>query len=398
MNIVFLAPFGIRPKGSLQARMLPLAKELQRIGHRLEIIAPPYTNPEDSGLVEEVEGVTLRNVRLGPVGGALAAPFIALRMLRASLDQKPDLIHLFKPKGYGGLAAMALAGLGLAGVKTPLLVVDSDDREGSGGMNDLHPYSWPEKRLFSLQEQTLTRWAGGVTVASRALESLAWGMGAQPETTLYLPNGPVLRPAGSREQGRLRFGFQAEQPVLLLYTRFFEFDQQRLYAVLEQLCKRMPELGLLVVGKGQHGEEKALEQAAAERGFADQLTSAGWVQPDQLPDCLAAADAALYLFDDTLINRTKCPAKLAELAACGIPTAAERVGQIAEYLLHGESGLLVESGDVDGLVQAACQLLTDRAAAQRIGQAARQRMATLFGWEKRTEELDQFYQRLVTVC
>ncbi len=339
MNIVFLAPFGIRPKGALQARMLPLAKELQRIGHQLEIIAPPYTNPEDSGLVEEVEGVTLRNVRLGPVGGAVAAPFIALRMLRASLDQKPDLIHLFKPKGYGGLAAMALAGMGLAGVKTPLLVVDSDDREGSGGMNDLHPYSWPEKRLFSLQEQWLTRWADGVTVASLALESLAWGMGAQPETTLYLPNGPVLRPVGSREQGRLRFGFQAEQPVLLLYTRFFEFDQQRLYAVLEQLCKRMPELGLLVVGKGQHGEEKALEQAAA-----------------------------------------------------------ERVGQIAEYLQLGESGLLVESGDVDGLIQAAQLLLTDRAAAQRIGQAAGQRMAALFGWEKRAEELDQFYQRLVTLC
>lgn len=398
MRIVFLAPFGIRPKGTLQARMLPLAKELQRIGHWLEIIAPPYTNPEDSGLVEAVEGVTLRNIRLGPAGGVLSAPFIALRMLRDALDQKPDLIHLFKPKGYGGLAAMAQAGMRLAGGKTPLLVVDSDDREGSGGMNDLHPYSWPEKRLFSLQEQWLTRWADGVTVASRALESLAWGMGAQPETTLYLPNGPVLRPSGSREQGRLRFGFGAEQPVLLLYTRFFEFEQQRLYVVLEQLCKRMPDLKVLVVGAGRKSEGKALEQVAAERGFADQLTSAGWVEPEQLPDCLAAADAALYLFDDTLINRTKCPAKLAELAACGIPTAAERVGQIAEYLQHGESGLLAEPGDVAGLVLSTYQLLTDRSVAQRVGQAARQRMAALFGWEKRADELAQFYQRMVAVC
>lgn len=398
MRIALLAPFGIRPKGSLQARMLPLAKELQQRGHELEIIAPPYTNPEDAGLVELVEGVTLRNVRLGPMAGALAAPFIALRMLQAAQAFKPDVIHLFKPKGYGGLAVMLLAGMRLAGIRTPLLVIDSDDREGSGGMNDLHPYGWLEKRLFALQEQWLTRWADGVTVASRGLESLAWGMGGQPETTLYLPNGPVLRPAGSREQGRLRFGFRAEQPVLLLYTRFFEFEQQRLYAVLEQLCKRMPELGLLVVGKGRHGEEKALEQVAAERGFADQLTSAGWVQPDQLPDCLAAADAALYLFDDTLINRTKCPAKLAELAACGIPTTAERVGQIAEYLQHGVSGLLVESGDVDGLVQATRQLLIDRALANRIGQAARQRMATDFCWEKRAEELDQFYHRLGAPC
>ncbi len=398
MRIVFLAPFGIRPKGSLQARMLPLAKELQRIGHDLVIIVPPYTNPEDSGLVEVVEGVTLRNIRLGPTDGPLAAPFIACRMLRAALDLRPDLIHLFKPKGYGGLAAMALAGLRLAGRRRPLLVVDSDDREGKGGMNDLHPYSWAEKRLFSLQEQTLTRWAHGVTVASRSLESLAWGMGARPATTLYLPNGPVLRPAGSREQGRRRFGFDARQPVLLLYTRFFEFDQQRLYAVLEQLCKRMPQMRLLVVGKGRQGEEQALEQVADQRGWGEQVTIAGWVRPEQLPDCLAAADAALYLFDDTLINRTKCPAKLAELAACGIPIAAERVGQVPEYLQHGESGLLVESGDVTGLVQAAQQLLTDRALAERIGQAARQRMLTVFGWEQRAEELDQFYQQVAVTC
>lgn len=398
MKIVFLAPFGIRPKGSLQARMLPLAQQLQQCGHWVEIIAPPYTNPEDSGLVEELEGVTLRNVRLGPTSGAIAAPFIALRMLRAALDQKPDLIHLFKPKGYGGLAAMALAGMRLVGIRTPLLLVDSDDREGSGGMNELHPYSWPEKQLFAAQEQWLTRWADGVTVASRALESLAWGMGSRPETTWYLPNGPVARPAGNRQQGRLRFGLAADQPVLLLYTRFFEFDQQRLYRVLEQLCGQMPNLRVLVVGKGQQGEELALQRHADQRGFGEQVIISGWVQPEQLPDCLAAADAALYLFDDTLINRTKCPAKLAELAVCGIPIAAERVGQIAEYLQHGESGLLVESGDVDGLIQAAQLLLTDPAIAGRIGQAAQQRMSTVFGWQKLAQGLDQFYQQVVGRC
>ncbi len=41
MKIVFLAPFGIRPKGTVIARMLPLAVELQKIGHSVTIIAPP---------------------------------------------------------------------------------------------------------------------------------------------------------------------------------------------------------------------------------------------------------------------------------------------------------------------------------------------------------------------
>ena len=394
MRIVFLAPFGIRPKGSLQARMLPLAQALHKHGHEVVIIAPPHTNPEDAGLVEEWDGVEVRNVLLGPTAGALAAPFIALRMLREALDQQPALIHLFKPKGYGGLAALAQLGLRLAGVRMPLLVVDSDDREGTGGMNDLHPYSWPEKRLFSFQEQYLTRWADGVTVASRTLESLAWGMGARRQQTLYLPNGPLLRPAGDRLQGRQRFGIPLDAPVLLLYTRFFEFSQQRLYAVLERLCRQLPSVRVLVVGQGARGEAQQLEQAAIRSGFHRNLVSAGWQEPAVLADCLAAADAAIYPFDDTLVNRTKCPAKLAELAAAGIPVAAERVGQINEYLVHNESGLLVEAGDVNGLADAAERLLIDHELALQLGLAAARCLRTVFGWEYAALRLEQFYEGL----
>jgi glycosyltransferase involved in cell wall biosynthesis len=394
MRIVFLAPFGIRPKGTVQARMLPLAKALQARGHELEIVAPPYTNPADAGLVEQVEGVTVRNVALGPAIGLLAAPLIAWRMLRTALDQQPDLIHLFKPKGYGGLAALLLLVLRLCGLKLPLLVVDSDDREGTGGMNDQHPYSWPEKRLFAFQEQVLTRWADGVTVASRALESLAWGMGARQQRTLYLPNGPLLRPTGDRLAGRQRFGIAPDLPVLLLYTRFFEFSQQRLHQVLERLCQWLPQLRVLVVGHGPRNEERELEQAAFVAGFGDAVVMAGWQEPAALPDCLAAADAAIYLFDDSLLNRTKCPAKLAELAAAGMPLAAERVGQVGEYLVHNESALLVTSGDVDGLVEAAKRLLADRELASRLGAAAAQRVRIQFAWENAAERLEQLYDEV----
>ena len=84
-------------------------------------------------------------------------------------------------------------------------------------------------------------------------------------------------------------------------------------------------------------------------------------------------------------------------AVCSRVAAVE-----GEDLLHLDHLALHADDGVGGLVP------TDRAGlggdelvqppAQRIGQAAGQRMATLFGWEKRAEELDQFYQRLVTVC
>ncbi|MRR33753.1 glycosyltransferase WbuB, partial [bacterium] len=152
MKIVFIAPFGLRPKGTVIARMAPLAAELQTLGHEVVIVAPPYTNPEDSGKVERVRGVVVRNIRLGPLAGAAAAPVLSLRLLRAALAERPDLIHLFKPKGYGGIAAMLQLFCRGLGLPLPPLFLDTDDWEGKGGMNELQGYSSLQKRVFAFQE------------------------------------------------------------------------------------------------------------------------------------------------------------------------------------------------------------------------------------------------------
>jgi glycosyltransferase involved in cell wall biosynthesis len=186
MRIVMLAPFGIRPKGTLAARMLPLAQALVRCSHRVVIVAPPVHNPNDAATCVEYDGVPVIHT------AAPRAPGVAqqtLALLQATLRQRPDVVHLFKPKGYAGLAALALHHLRPA---LPL-VVDTDDWEGPGGWNDLLPYPSAAKRLFAWQERDLLRRAAAITVASRALETLVWSMGIAPERVFYLPNG--VRPS-----------------------------------------------------------------------------------------------------------------------------------------------------------------------------------------------------------
>jgi hypothetical protein len=223
VNIVFLAPFGIRPKGTVIARMLPLAVELQKLGHTVTIVAPPYTNPEDSGKIETLQGVKLVNVTLPSGGKALGALPLTWRIFRAAMVEHPDIVHLFKPKGYGGLAAMLLISLQRLGISFPPLFLDTDDWEGKGGMNDLMPYSLLEKRLFAFQEQWLSKRSVGVSVASRALEGLTHDMGVAAQRILYLPNGVVNAPSGNGRRIREKLGIVAGAPVVLLYTRFFEF-------------------------------------------------------------------------------------------------------------------------------------------------------------------------------
>lgn len=395
MKILFLAPFGIRPKGTVIARMIPLAVALQHIGHRIIIVAPPYTNPEDSGLEETVQGVLLRNVRLGPRHKVLAAPFLAWRIFREILVEKPDLVHLFKPKGYGGLATMLMIFLKLLGLPLPRLVIDTDDWEGEGGMNDIHPYQSLEKRFYAFQESWLLKRAVAVTVASRGLEREALGLGVPAERILYLPNGVTTPLSADGSVVRACHGISSDTPVLLLYTRFFEFNQGRLHRVLAAIRARVPTVRFLVVGKGRMGEERILQEKAAELGFADALILCGWVEPAELPDHLNAADAAIYPLDDNLTNRCKCPAKLTEILLSGVPVVADRVGQAAEYIAEGLSGVLCDPNEPEAMSEAVVRLLKDPGQRRMLGAAGRAYLLEHFSWFKYAEKLDEFYGKLV---
>jgi glycosyltransferase involved in cell wall biosynthesis len=398
LRIVMLAPFGIRPKGTLSARMLPLARALARRGHAVSIIAPPVHNPQDAGRREIYDGVPVTHTALPTLPGPAATLQQIAALSRLALAERPDVLHLFKPKGYSGLAALAA---GLARPRLPL-VVDTDDWEGWGGWNDLLPYPRLAKQLFAWQERDLPRRAAAVTVASRTLEAQVWGFGVPPRRVIYLPNGVELEPTTderrttndkeTRRQGdderrmtnderRLAQDYVARD-TLLLYTRFWELDLRDVVVALVAIVAGRPSARLVVIGRGERGEEQDLLRLARRAGLAAALDYRGWVEPAQIPPLLAAADVALAPMNDTLINRARGLAKLLELMAAGLPIVAARVGQAAEYIEDGRSGLLVPSGDPAALARAAQALLADAALRARLGRGARERVAGHYTWDR----------------
>lgn len=392
MKIVFLAPFGIRPKGTVIARMLPLAVELQALGHIVTIIMPPYTNPEDSGKVEVLQGVRLVNVKLPKGGKAWTSLVLAWSMFNTALDEKADIVHLFKPKGYGGLAAMLHITLQRMGIRLPPLFLDTDDWEGQGGMNEIQCYSKVEKKLFAFQEQWLSKRALGVTVASRALEALTAELGVASERIFYLPNCVTASSGGVGNCVREKLGIAKETPLVLLYTRFFEFSIERLSQILAGIRSRHSEVRFLVVGKGNNREEEHLLLASRKMGFNDSLIMAGWIDPSEIPDFLAAGDLALYPLDDTLVNRAKCPAKLTELLLAGVPVVADRVGQVSEYIIHEASGILCDPHVPIQMADQAVALIKEPEKLKRIGSEGKSYLLNHFNWRDAAMKLDEFYR------
>ncbi len=382
-----LGPFGLKPKGTMAVRALPLAKALTRRGHAVVMILPPWSYSQDAGRVWDEDGVRIENVTISP---RAQIPFRLTEKARAF---RPDVVHIFKPKGYAGIAQWLLWQTRRVGSMNARIVLDTDDWEGAGGWNDLEPYSFAQKKFFAWQEQWGLKHADAVTVASRALETIVWSLGVARNQVLYLPNGvnPLPESNVTREQIRAELNLN-DAPVILLYTRFFEFDTTRLVEILARVFLQMPDAKLLLVGRGLFGEEKKFSEMATARGWRERIVDAEWVEMEKLRAYFAASDVAMFPFDDTLVNRCKCSVKLIDLLANGVPVVAECVGQIQEYISHNETGMLVKPNDVNAFANSVVELLNDKAKRARLGANAIGRMKQDFDWENLAASVEEIYR------
>ena len=387
-----VAPFARRPKGTTSARVIPLARSLAARGHRVTVLVPPYDNVEESGVQETIGGARIVSLRVDgslpeqDVRQAIAQPRLAMDLFRRARSLTPDVVHVFKPKAVTGLAQLRF----WYGVGGPRLVLDVDDWEGNGGWNDYERYPWWQKLASDWQERWGLGHAHAFTAASRCLEQRLLSRGTPSARVRYVSNGfdPSDYPgweAGDGNRGRARFGL-GEAPVLLLYTRFFEFPPERAWAVFQRVRAARPDAKLLVVGAGKFGQEQRLRALAVEAGAGDSVIIAGWQPLEALADLLLTADVALFPADDNLANRAKCSAKVLETLWLRRAVVADRVGQYAEFLSprggSAECGLLSDPTRPGEMAHAALRVLDHADVKKRLGDAGRARVLDEYAWDR----------------
>lgn len=85
-----------------------------------------------------------------------------------------------------------------------------------------------------------------------------------------------------------------------------------------------------------------------------------------------------------------------EAMASGTPVVASRVGGLAEVVVDGESGFLVEPGDVDALRDRLELLVREPLLARRLGDNARSLVLERFTWEACARRCLRAYREIVT--
>jgi glycosyltransferase involved in cell wall biosynthesis len=304
----------------------------------------------------------------------------------------PDVIHVFKPIGYSGLA-----GIYLRWFSRQPLVLDTDDWEGTGGWNDVNPYPALWKRLFDWQERWMPRHAGAVTVVSRTLQDQVLGFGIPPERVAYLPNGPDSGLRGqlqvsSDQIARVRSRLGVGDAPLALYLGNIPHgtDLDLALDAFHSIRNQLPGVRLVIAGVGD-GLPR-LQAHARRLGLGDAVLFPGWIEPEQAHIYVASADVIVNPYRDSLINRSKCAGKLILAMAMGRAVVTTRLGQNLEYIEDGHSGVLTNPDDVADLARGLLAVLSDREWAAELGSNARRRIWEEFDWDARVGEVERAYR------
>lgn len=85
-----------------------------------------------------------------------------------------------------------------------------------------------------------------------------------------------------------------------------------------------------------------------------------------------------------------------EASACGIPIISTLHGGIPEAVLHGETGILSNEGDITHLSESMDFLLSDKALCERMGMRGREYACDMFDLQKQSSLLEQIYAETIS--
>ena len=162
-----------------------------------------------------------------------------------------------------------------------------------------------------------------------------------------------------------------ENPVMLFMGAIGE--RKGTWDLLEAAHKVVQALPHARFRFGGNGEVERLRLRVEELGLQDHVEILGWVSGDEKLMHFQQADLlCLPSYHEGL------PMSILEAMGAELPVVSTRIAGIPEAVIDGETGLLVEPGDVDSLAAALTQLLGDASLRKKMGAAGRARAEALF--------------------
>lgn len=231
-----------------------------------------------------------------------------------------------------------------------------------------------------------------VTVSTALQQDLIEVFHIPPPRVTVIPgavDNQRFHPQAEGARLRAEFGLAPQTPLVGIVARIAPSrGHLLLLEAFAQVHAAIPEARLLIVGKGEF--RPRVEQEVHASGLTDAVLFAGYRDED-LPEVLAALQVFVML---TPGSEGSCRAVL-EAMAVAKPVVAARVGALADTVLDGETGLLVEPFFPTALAHAISRLLRAPEHAQQMGLRGRARIERCFSHGRQVDDVLRLYDWLL---
>lgn len=368
--------------GGAALHVLQLAREQQRRGHEVVVVAGTLSAGEESmEYVAEELGVEVLKLpalqrELSPRADAAAI----LRLRSIIRHRRPDVLHTHTAKAgaTGRLAAL------LAGRARPRILVHTYHGHVLSGY-----FSPRRERVFRAIERVLARPSSVlIAVSDEVRDDLVRFGVARRERFVVVTYGfdlPAWGPADEQARARIRtqLGLGDDTFAIGWAGRMTPIKRPLdLIRTLRSVLDAGIDAVLVLVGDG--ADRADAEALARELGVADRARFVGF--QERIRDWYAAVDVSLL----TSANEGT-PVVAIESLAAERPVVATAAGGTGTVVIEGESGYLLPVGDTAGLAGRLVELARDPELRSRLGAAGAADVRSRFATARMADEIDAVY-------
>lgn len=357
-------------EGGLPTHVAGFASGANALGHRLKFMVSSSQSDDGDVLVIPPSPLFAATKALFELWNNLVFTVKSLLLNTAPANEIDFIDQRYSRFNWTGVVLSAVTGL-------PLALEFNGSEVWTSRQWDPIGLLWLLKRF----ERLNLRAADLIFVVSEVERRNLIGAGVSPAKIIVNPNGvdtDRFRPDCGGRDIRRALGVEDRIVVGFIGT-FGPWHGAPVLAEAARLLTKETGCHFVFIGGGERRAqtESIIQSAAVSSTFT------GSISHEKVPAYLDACDilASPHVASTDGSEFFGSPTKLFEYLAMGKGIVASRLGQVAEVIIDGENGLLVEPGDASALARAIEKLAQDEALRARLGAAARQTAIERYTWK-----------------
>lgn len=395
MKISLITESTFPPFNRANLRLYRLAKNLVKHGNNVYFISPSkFPWSRENGDYENIKicqyfgfGQYLySNFRAVIRAYHLIATILTVIWL--NLRKKIDVIHAWNP--LAGFAAVLSGKI----IKKPVFI-DFTDFYSDIALTDSNKFIF---FILKKIEFFILKNAAKVIVVSEIMKKRLIEKGIEERKIFIVEDGADkdwFNPSMDGLKIRRRIKLPPNEFIIVYHGDIKQPDGvDILFKAFKKVLRETADAKLIILGGKGSKYFEDIKKLGKDLEIDNSIFYTGWVERQEVPEYLAAADVGAMPMRATLNHQCYLSFKLFEYWASGKPVVTTKLDAISQIVKNGENGLIVNPENIEELAQAFIYLLKNPEKAKEMGRNGRKLIEEKFDWDLLMEKEVKLYESI----